>query len=135
MVNVWSSEYLLPILERANQIASTSQLDDLLDQMMDLVIETCQGNAGTLYLLDRPADELVFKVVKGDENSRMLVGKRINVSQGIVGATLRERKPLWVPDITQDTRWYRDLNGPDHINQPHSVLSFPLLLQNDPIGV
>jgi HD-GYP domain-containing protein (c-di-GMP phosphodiesterase class II) len=135
MVNVWSSEYLLPILERANQIASTSQLDDLLDQMMELVIETCQGNAGTLYLLDRQADELVFKVVKGDENSHFLIGKRISTSMGIVGATLRERKPLWVPDITQDKRWYRDLNGPDHKNQPRSVLSFPLLLQNDPIGV
>jgi hypothetical protein len=59
MANIWSSEYLIPILERANQIASTSQLDDLLDQMMDLVIETCQGDAGTLYMLDRQANELV----------------------------------------------------------------------------
>jgi HD-GYP domain-containing protein (c-di-GMP phosphodiesterase class II) len=94
-----------------------------------------QGNAGTLYLLDRPSDELVFKVVKGDENSQLLVGLRISVSQGIVGATLRERKPLWIPDITQDPRWYSNLNGPDHKNQPRSVLSFPLLLQNEPIGV
>jgi HD-GYP domain-containing protein (c-di-GMP phosphodiesterase class II) len=135
MANIWSSEYLIPILERANQIASTSQLDDLLDQMLDLVIETCQGDAGTLYMLDRQANELVFKVVKGDENARLLVGKRIDVSQGIVGATLRERKPLWVPDIAQDPRWYRDMNGPDHKNQPRSVLSFPLLLHNEPIAV
>ena len=135
MANVWSSKYLIPILERANEIASTSQLDDLLDRMMDLVIETCRGNAGTLYLLDHQANELVFKVVKGDENSQLLVGKRINVSQGIVGATLRNRKPLWVPDITQDARWYRELSGPDLKNQPRSVLSFPLLLHNEPIGV
>jgi HD-GYP domain-containing protein (c-di-GMP phosphodiesterase class II) len=135
MANVWSSEYLIPILERANQIASTSQLDDLLDQMMDLVIETCQGDAGTLYMLDRQANELVFKVVKGDENSRLLLGKRISVSQGIVGATLRERKPLWVPDIAKDPRWFRDMNGLDHKHQPHSVLSFPLLLHNEPIAV
>jgi len=135
MVNVWSSEYLIPILERANEIASTSQLDDLLDQMMDLVIETCRGDAGTLYLLDRQTDELVFKVVKGDENSRALIGKRMGISQGIVGATLTERKPLWVPDITQDQRWYRELTGPDRSHQPHSVLSFPLLLHNEPIGV
>lgn len=135
MVDIWSSDYLLPILERANEIASTSQLDDLLDRMMDLIIETCRGDAGTLYLLDRQANELVFKVVKGDENSRLLLGRRIKVSQGIVGATLRDRKPLWVPDIKQDSRWYRDLNGPDHRNQPRSVLSFPLLLHNEPIGV
>jgi HD-GYP domain-containing protein (c-di-GMP phosphodiesterase class II) len=135
MVNVWSSEYLLPILERANQIASTSQLDDLLNQMMDLVIETCQGNAGTLYMLDRQANELVFKVVKGDENSHLLIGKRMSTSLGIVGATLRELKPLWVPDIARDKRWYRDLDGPDHKNQPHSVLSFPLLHNNEPIAV
>ncbi len=135
MVDIWSSAYLLPILERANEIASTSQLDDLLDRMMDLIIETCRGNAGTLYLIDPQANELVFKVVKGDENSRQLVGRRISVSQGIVGATLRDRKPLWVPDITQDTRWYRDMNSADIAHQPHSVLSFPLLLHNEPIGV
>lgn len=135
MVDIWSSAYLLPILERANEIASTSQLDDLLDRMLDLIIDTCRGNAGTLYLIDPQANELVFKVVKGDEISRQLVGRRISVTQGIVGATLRDRKPLWVPDITQDKRWYRDMNGPDHKNQPHSVLSFPLLLHNEPIGV
>jgi GAF domain-containing protein/HD superfamily phosphohydrolase YqeK len=135
MVNVWSSEYLIPILERANAIASTSQLDDLLDQMMDLVIETCQGDAGTLYMLDRQTNELVFKVVKGEEKSQVLVGKRMSVSQGIVGATLRDRKPLWVPDIAKDTRWYREMGKPDHNNQPSSVLSFPLLLHNEPIGV
>jgi HD-GYP domain-containing protein (c-di-GMP phosphodiesterase class II) len=135
MVDIWSSEYLLPILERANEIASNSQLDDLLDRMMDLVIETCHGNAGTLYLLDRLANELVFKVVKGGEASQFLIGKRISVSQGIVGATLQEGKPLWVPDITKDARWYRDLSGSDPQNQPRSVLSFPLLLHNEPIGV
>lgn len=135
MVDIWSSEYLLPIFERANEIASTSQLDDLLDRMMNLVIETCQGDAGTLYLLDRQTNELVFKVVKGDENSRRLVGKRMSISQGIVGATLRERKPLWVPDLAKDPRWYRDLSGPEPQEHPRSVLSFPLLLHNEPIGV
>lgn len=42
MLNIWSSQYLLPALERANENTSTLQLDDLPDQMMDLVIETCQ---------------------------------------------------------------------------------------------
>jgi hypothetical protein len=43
---------LYHILTRANQIASSTELDDLLDQMLDLIIEVCGGLAGTLYLLD-----------------------------------------------------------------------------------
>ncbi|MCC7190723.1 MAG: hypothetical protein IT312_18470, partial [Anaerolineales bacterium] len=56
---------LYNILTRANQIASNTELDDLLNQMLDLIIEVCGGNAGTLYLLDSEQDELIFKVIRG----------------------------------------------------------------------
>jgi HD-GYP domain-containing protein (c-di-GMP phosphodiesterase class II) len=129
-----SSDRLLSILERANEIASTSQLDDLLDQMLDLIITVCQGDAGTLYLLDREANELIFKVVKGDESSKQLLGRRFSASKGIAGAALRQGRPLWVEDLANDPRWYSELSTSDR-KPPRNVLSFPLLLHSEPIGV
>src|SRR5436189_5727807 len=80
---------LYQILARANELASNTELDDLLDQMLDLIISVCGGNAGTLYLLDHERDELEIKVVKGPGSDESLVGRRIKTNQGIAGATMQ----------------------------------------------
>src|SRR5512141_762583 len=86
------------ILSRANQIASNTELDDLLDQMLDLVIEVCGGTAGTLYLLDSENGELEFKVTRGPNSDHSLIGKRIKTDTGIVGATMKQSQPLVIED-------------------------------------
>ncbi|MFC1997677.1 hypothetical protein ACFLXI_08760, partial [Chloroflexota bacterium] len=56
------------IMARANQIASNTELDELLEQMLELIVSVCGTDTGTLYLLDQETNELVFKVVRGDED-------------------------------------------------------------------
>ena len=132
-------QHVLKILERANRIASTSELDELLQGMLDLIIEVCRANMGILYLVDRTAGELIFKVIKGDPNIRFdyqkLVGKRISLETGIAGETLKERHPVQInEDVTHDPRWYPGLAElfPDEI---HNALSLPLQVKREPIGV
>jgi HD-GYP domain-containing protein (c-di-GMP phosphodiesterase class II) len=123
---------LFQALARANQIASNTELDDLLSQMLDLIIQICGGNAGTLYLLDQQTNELVFEVVKGDETSHKLVGQRISSNTGIVGAAVQQNAPLVVEDLSKDPRWYRP-EGSESILK--NAISVPLLLRGEAMGV
>lgn len=124
---------LLAVLERANHIASMTSLDELLDQMLVLMIDICGGNAGTLYLLDLNAKELIFKVVRGEKSSPALVGRRMPYDRGIVGACVQAARPIVIHDLASDPRWYREID-PEKSAHLHSAISLPLLLQGRPIG-
>jgi putative nucleotidyltransferase with HDIG domain len=123
---------LYHILSRANELASNTELDDLLDQMLDLIISVCEGNAGTLYLLDAEHDELEIKVVKGPGSDQSLVGRRIKTDQGIVGATMLQAQPVVIEDLPNDPRWQR-LSG--NSVELRNVVSIPLVLRGQPTGV
>ena len=123
---------LYHILARANQIASNTELDDLLDQMLDLIIEICGGTAGTLYLLDSEHNELEFKVIRGPNSDQSLIGKRINTNVGIAGATMAQSQPLVIEDLVHDSRW-KKVSGSSEIFR--NVVSVPMHLRGKPIGV
>ncbi len=123
---------LYHILTRANEIASNTELDDLLDQMLDLIIEVCDGTAGTLYLLDPEHEELEFKVIRGVNSDQSLVGKRIKKDIGIVGATMAQAHPLIIEDLGNDPRWQKVAGSSEGL---HNVISIPLCLRAKPIGV
>lgn len=125
-------EHVFGYLERANTIATTTALDHLLDRMLALIIEIAGGEAGTLYLVE--GHEIIFQVVQGDPKSQHLVGKRLPITIGVVGATIKEKRPIWVDDMTVDPRWDRDL-GEMSGTLMRSVLSIPLLLEEQVMGV
>lgn len=125
-------EQVLALLERADAIASTTALDELLRAMLELLVEIAAAQAGTLYLVD--GEELVFSVMQGEVASQALLGTRIPKAAGIAGATAREGRSFWVDDIHADERWDRRLIN-DSPPQFRSVLSLPLLLQQQVVGV
>ncbi|MEW5869388.1 MAG: HD domain-containing phosphohydrolase [Chloroflexota bacterium] len=126
-------QQLLAVLEQANRIASMTSLEDLLNQMLELMIDVSGGDAGTLYLLDKEAGELVFKVVKGEKGSQGLVGQRIKQDQGIVGVSIQSISPIVIDDLAGDPRWYWEIS-PEETAQLKNAITLPLLLQGKPIG-
>ncbi len=129
----YTKERLLALLEHANRIASQTSLDTLLEQMLALMLVVAGAQTGTLYLLDRETDELVFEVIHGPESSKRLLGKRIPRDKGIVGACVTQREAIVVEDLPSDQRWFRDLD-PQTAKQLRNTITFPLLLNGDPIG-
>jgi putative nucleotidyltransferase with HDIG domain len=123
---------LYHILARANHIANTTELDELLSQMLDLIVLVCGANTGTMYLLDHDAQELIFQVVQGELGNQELIGKRIKVDEGIVGACIQEGDAIVVNDLSNDKRWY----GYIHENKDElcNTIAFPLLLRGEAIG-
>ncbi len=123
---------LYRVLARANQIASTTELDELLREMLDLIITVCGATTGTMYLLDKETNELIFKVVRSDKADTSLIGKRISADKGVVGETIRSRIAIVVKDLANDPRWYGPVgDGGTHLT---NAIAFPLLLRGDPIG-
>lgn len=129
---MFDMEHTLAFLERADAVASTTELDDLLEQMLALMIEIAGGASGTLYLLEK--NQLVFCVVHGDPRSRHLVGLRLPAAIGVAGATLQEARPIWVEDVHTDPRWDRSIGEMSSLSV-RSVLSLPLLLPQHAVGV
>ena len=128
-----SLKELIGILEQANRIASMTSLDDLLSQMLDLMIEISGGTNGTLYLLDEHAGELIFAVVRGNQDDLRLQGRRIKDNLGIVGFSVQIRQPVVIHDLASDPRWYREFH-PDLASRLKNAITFPLLVQGKPIG-
>lgn len=124
---------LYRILARANQIASNTELDELLKEMLDLIALICGADAGTLYLLDRERHELVFKVIQGGDENLKLLGQRISTSEGIAGKTFREAKPIVVDDLKNDPDWMGPVG--DFQRELKNTISFPLLLRGEVMGV
>jgi putative nucleotidyltransferase with HDIG domain len=124
---------LYRILAHANQIASNTELDGLLNEMLDLINLVCEAESGTLYLVDQQTEELVFKVERRNNESQRLVGERIKLGKGIAEETACEARTIIVEDLANDPRWYGPLRDP--AKELRNVISFPLLLRGKPIGV
>ncbi len=125
---------VIATIRRANAIAANNDLDALLDQMLDLFVEVASAEAGTLYLYDADSDELIFKVVKGDPHSQVLVGTRFPSTRGIAGAALHAHAPIFIPDVAADPRWDRRIGELSAI-QLTTMYCLPLMLRDAPIGV
>ena len=129
---IFDLEHVLALLEQADAIASSAELDALLEQMLALIIEIAGGVSGTLYLVE--AQQLVFQVVHGAPGSRSLVGLRLPVDSGIAGATIREARPIWIDDVHSDPRWNQAVGEMSNL-AIRSMLSLPLLLADQVVGV
>ena len=125
---------IIDVVQRANQIAQSTELDALLDRMLALFVEVAKASAGTLYLYEAATDELVFKVVHGDPHSQRLLGGRFPATRGIAGAALRAREPIFIPDVAADPRWERRIG--ELANVPlQTMYCLPLVLHERPVGV
>ncbi len=122
------------VIQRANQIAASTELDALLDKMLGLLISVTQAEAGTLYLYDAATHELEFKVVHGSAASARLVGAHMNADRGVVGMALRSAMPLFVDDVANDPRWDHTA-GEIAGMRIHTMYCIPLILRGQPMGV
>src|SRR5690349_8983531 len=82
-------------------LGTTLDLDPLLELILRNVTEALEADRATLYLLDEARDELVSRVVVGDDARSI----RMKVGQGIAGAVARTGKSIHVKDAYKDPRF------------------------------
>ncbi len=120
--NIHLKEENRVLSERLSELRHAIRALNLLDHNLDLInpqtdvfelikgilmaaIQAVRAEEGSLLLLDEEAHELMFVEVVG-ENRAKLLGMRMPDAQGIVGATIKSRKPLLVKDVRQEPQWY-----------------------------
>ena len=113
-------------------IASTLELDPLLQRIVESAASILNCEAGSLYLIDHDSGEYVFRVTYGPVGQN-LIGLRIPPGKGMVGEAIESGKAVIVNDAQNDPRWFK---GADQSTGfvTHSLITVPLRFQGRPIG-
>jgi len=102
-------------------LGTTFDLDDLLELILGKLTELVEADRATLYLLDESNDELVSRMVVGEQVRSI----RMKIGHGIAGLVAQTGRALRVRDAYSDPRFERDwdvLTG----YRTSSILAAPL---------
>ena len=131
-----SDEYKkgLNLLYRVGKkVGSVSEISKLLDQTLRMTQRTLQSQASSLLLIDHGKGELYFQVAEGRAGNS-LKQVRLNLESGIAGWVARNAKPLIVNDVSQDTRFNKNVDETTGF-VTRSILAVPLVQGREIIGV
>lgn len=117
-------------------VAAVTDLDMLLERIMQESKQVAQAEAASLMLYDREADELFFHVALS-ENGDMDALKqeiRLKPGQGIAGAAAQSRATVRVDDAKNDSRFFADADEASRF-ETRSLLAAPLVDRGELVGV
>jgi putative nucleotidyltransferase with HDIG domain len=121
------------LIEVSRDIAKSLDVEQVLQSIMRRAVELLSAESGSLFLIDEPTGELIFRVVEGPASEKLL-GTRLPLGVGIVGVTAQEGKPFIVNNAQADPRHYT-LVDKDTTLTTRSVVSVPLIDKDQVIGV
>ncbi len=113
----------------------TSELEPerVLALLLSHAVDVMGAGAGSLLLVDPPANELVFQVVQGG-GGKALRQKRIRTDEGIAGWAFTHREAVITQDTDKDPRYLKRIG--EGLNYPtSSLIAAPLIHKGNPIGV
>jgi DNA-binding response OmpR family regulator len=117
----------------ARAISSTLEEQEIFRRVVQNVTRILQVEACSLLLVDQETEELEFAItLKGDE--ARYSDFRLQPGQGIAGWVARHGKPLLVPDVTRDPRFYAHVDRSTGFRS-RSILCVPLEAKGRVIGV
>ena len=127
-----TTEALLPLLERANQVAAAPTLGDLLEGMLQFFTQVCAAPAGVIYLYDAESNNLVCQATYGLPGSPELLCQKVSVHRGHAGEAISSGQPQ-LHNLSEAAGWAADLN--DLLPIPKlNILSLPFLVGGRPVG-
>ena len=124
---------LLAQLGAVGALGAPDEHNEILEHIVQTAMHVLQAQAGSLYLVDENAGDLVFEVAMG-ENAAPLRGQRLPLGQGIAGWVAVSGQALSVSDVQQDPLWADDVaRSVGYV--PRTMLAMPLYLRDNVIGV
>ncbi|MBI4321510.1 MAG: GAF domain-containing sensor histidine kinase [Chloroflexi bacterium] len=113
-------------------VSESLDLDVILYRAMDKVLEVTRTDAGEIFLLDEPTQEMVQQVRAGPFASAFLEKTRFRLGEGLVGAVAQSREPMVVEDLASDERFLRSKIRNSGFR---SLVCVPLKTQDAVVGV
>ena len=121
------------IIKISTIINSTFDINEVLKRIMDSANKVVKGEASSLLLINETDNTLYFHVALGDKGEEVKK-YTLKIGEGIAGWVAKYSKPLLVPDVQNDKRFYKDISK--RINfKTKSILCVPLKMREKTIGV
>jgi len=122
------------ILDLYLGISPRTSEEAVLRLLIDLGRQYADAEEGSLLVLDRKADELVFAMTSGSRQSeRVLVGQRVPVGRGLAGLAVATGEVQVGAPMFREVR-QRKRKGASGA-QPTAVIAAPMLVRDQAIGV
>jgi signal transduction histidine kinase/putative methionine-R-sulfoxide reductase with GAF domain len=102
-------------------LGTTLDLEQLLELILEKINSAVESDRSTLYLLDERKNELVSRIVQGDEVRHI----RLKMGQGIAGHVAQTSKTLLVNDPYGDPRFNAELDLTSGY-RTRSILAVPM---------
>jgi sigma-B regulation protein RsbU (phosphoserine phosphatase) len=104
-----ASTRALDALQTVSEVMATSiNLDDLLQLIVEKLVEAIDASRGTLYLIDEARGELYSKVLQ--EDTGVLKEIRVKIGEGIAGHVAATGEVLNIRDAYNDPRFNRAID-------------------------
>jgi GAF domain-containing protein len=119
--------------ELGKALTSTLQLDQVLRTIMQKIDEFLQPDTWSLLLVDEAKRELYFEIAIGNGASA-LKDVRIKMGQGIAGWVAESGQAVIVPDVSQDTRFFSQVDEKTKM-ETRSIVAVPVRFRDHCLGV
>ncbi len=116
------------ILYDASQaVLSTFDLDEVLNQVLEIVHDYFHLQSGAILLIDDEKQHLYVRASFGYPKD--FASTRLPIGAGVTGAAAGMRRPVYVPDVTKDSRYIAGTPG------TKAELALPLMVRDEVVGV
>jgi diguanylate cyclase (GGDEF)-like protein len=119
--------------ELGKALTSSLELDQVLRTIMEKIDEFLRPDTWSLLLVDDVRQELYFEIAIG-AGSEALKDIRIKVGQGLAGWVAQNGKPVIVPDVSQDQRFFAKVDEKTRM-ETHSIVAVPVKFRDHCLGV
>ncbi len=118
----------IAVLYDAGQaVLSTFELDEVLNRILAIAHDFFHLRNVAILLLNRDTNELYVRSQVGWDQGKDIV--RLRADQGITGAAVSKKQPVYAPDVTKDLRYICAAQS------TRSELAIPLMVRDEVVGV
>jgi signal transduction histidine kinase len=126
------SRHLEELTAITQEISSSLDVETVLERILNSACDLLGAAAGTLFLVEGPERELVFRVVKGSKET--LLGRRLPAGTGIVGKVASTRQAQIINRVDLYADWFEGIDAATGL-KTRSILAVPLVKEDHSIGV
>jgi NtrC-family two-component system sensor histidine kinase KinB len=120
--------------ETIQDITATLELDEIFAILTRRVKDLLGIEACSIALVDRETNDLVLHFASGG-GAETVKGERVPWGQGIMGAAAQSKRPVNVPDVWQDDRFYKEMDKKQSKFVTQSILAVPMISRGQVAGV
>ena len=129
-----NAERMARLVEISRVLNATTNLDHLLSRIITEAADLTQAEAASILLLDPRTQQLHFKASSNEVPPEM-ANMAVSLDDSIAGAILTNNKPMYIQDVSQDSRWNQNVDDAIAFHT-RSILGVPMHNVNqEPMGV